>query len=208
MASSEHANNNDDPKWTLKFDPFKALGVSSNNPEPDEIRKAYITQIRVSHPDKAKGRDEASLAKKLTAAYNFLKNKDVKTLKEVAESLRNTNISDGLTDCDLSHVLVDKTKAEHYRRLFNAHVDVAKNTHFKDNFQSFYTQVFENVSTQPEVDSVNSYHCHLCEEDFIQVEHHVELVYAPYKEYVTTDAEPGFWAYLEHIFDKEVSKYL
>lgn len=207
MASSEDAKNTE-PQWTLKFDPFKALGVSSNDPEPDKIRRAYHSQIFLTHPDKAKGNKDAALAKKLTAAYNFLKNKDTNELKKFAETFRNTNISDGLVNIDLSHVLEDKTKGEHYRRLFNAHVNVAKETHFKDNFQSFYKQVFDNVSTQPEVDAVNSYHCPLCEEDFIQVEHHVELVYSPYKEYLTADAEPGFWDYLERIFDKEVIKYI
>lgn len=209
MASAEDPPDpNDNKKWNFKFNPFKILGVSSDDPEPEEVRKAYHSQIRGSHPDKA-GHSKEALAKKLTAAYNYLKNADAEKLKEMVKSFNNPNQSDGLVNGDLSNVLVDKTKAEHYRRLFNAHINVAKETHFNDNFQSFYKQVFDNVSTQPEVEyqNINRYNCHLCEEDFTHVEHHVEVVYFPFKEYVMSDAEPGFWKYLESVFDKEVCYY-
>lgn len=206
MASAEDpSDSNDSKKWNFKFNPFKILGLSSDDPEPEEVRKAYHSQIRGSHPDKA-GHSKEALAKKLTAAYNYLKTADAEKLKEMAKSFCNPNQSDGLANEDLSNVLVDKTKSEHYRRLFNAHVNVAKETHFNDNFQSFYKQVFEGVTTQPEAEhhSKNSYHCHLCEEDFIHVEHHVEAVYFPYRQFLMIDGQQGFWEYLGSVFDNEV----
>lgn len=198
MASDD----NEPPgKWNEKYNPFQELGLTTEDLFPEKVAKVYKALIRTLHSDKVKGKEEK--AARVTTSYNFLKHKTAPQLQEAFADINNASSNLPQEDkLDLSNVLVDKTKSEKYRRLFETKLKFAKKTKFKDNFQGYYKQVFEQVIPQPEKDF--GYTCEICEEDFIQPDHHDKLVYAPYEEYLLNGGTAGFWEYLEKLFAKEL----
>lgn len=192
MAASE-----EDEEWKFSFSPFRMLGLSFDNLTPAVIKKAHKTLIFDHHPDRASPQEKeekTELSARLNASYKFLKNKNPEQLKELAKKFIGAAASDVATGAwsvdgvDLSHVLVDKTQSEHFRRVFKKNEKLAGETFFCDNSQIFYVSLFEKVSVQPEMKGYY-YYCGFCEEEFLQEDHHYELVFEPYLEYIMKEAD-------------------
>lgn len=176
------------PYSRLEFNPFEVLGVSSSTSKK-ELRKTYHKRMLKTHPDKVKGKED--LATRLTQAYNLLKDADDKRKKELEKIYEEVGQQTGSGCLDnLSHVIDDKTLEEEYRRTFLAHVEVGKSTRLKDNFQWFYQEVFKLVET-PDFDclSRDTYHCDVCEDEFVSEEDHFARVFGPYLHFLFYDAQ-------------------
>lgn len=206
-ASGDDDEGRRDPNetWNFKFNPFNTLGIfSEEEVTPDNIKKVYHALIRTIHFDKS---GIHGLGTKLTTCYNFFKGKDEAALKALFRKF--SGQTDGTCGNDsfmrnkASNILMDRTKSEHYRRLFKETLLFAQKNKLNDNFKKFYKQVFDHVETQPEVKA--GYTCAICEEEFICEDDHVQLIFEPYTEYILEGGQPGgILKYLQGIFGAEV----
>lgn len=151
----------------LDYNPFTLLGVGLTSNQ-DELRKAFRNKIKEAHPDKGRVKDD-SLAKKLIEAYNAIKDADEERKKELAGV--GGSSGDG-NQVDISTCLMEKSLSEEFRRLFKAYKEFGSKRNFSNNFEAFYSSVFNGVERGEALRA--GLECDICARQFVDEEHHFE----------------------------------